>query len=245
MDVEDYTQSQEVYDIARQAFLQVDHPYRLCELKCETSDFIASCKAPHWTLNVALTEDQEHDKAYSSTKALGHLWNHVEAKVKCAVSLGKEETNCHIREFSNRWHKHTDLNLAELRSKLKTAASRYKLKMRQLKESKTSLEEMAEISQELAHEERRRLIDPLDSEENRKLAAAILYNECGSANGFAWKVAAYYLLLIVVSAQNKGKSALPLIIDPEMDKLAFGRRQKTNRSSRSQHLVELQQINPG
>jgi hypothetical protein len=53
MDVEDYTQSHEVDDIARQAFLQVDHPYRLCELKCETSDFIASRKVPHWALNVA------------------------------------------------------------------------------------------------------------------------------------------------------------------------------------------------
>jgi RNA dependent RNA polymerase len=232
MDLDDYNQSREVDDIARQAFLQVDHPYRLCELKCETSDFIASRKQPHWALNQSLTDDQEHDKAYRSTKALGRLWDHVEATIKCAVALGKEETNRHIHEFANRWYTRTDLNLGELKSKLKTAVIRYKQKMKQLKETKTPVEEMAEISQILAREERGRLIDPLDSEDDRKLAAAILYHECHGAYGFAWKVAAYYLLLIVVSAQNQGKSALPLIMDPEMDKLAFGRRQKTSGSIR-------------
>ena len=231
MDMDDYNQSREVDDIARQAFLQVDHPYQLCELKCETFDFIASRKEPHWALNQALYDDQTCDKVYRSTKALGRLWDHVEAKIALAATLGKEEPNRHILEFANIGCKRSDLNLTELKSKWTNATMRYQQKMMQLQKAKASDIEISEVTEELAREERGRLIYSLDSEDDRKLAAAILYNECVGSKRFVWKVAAHYLLLIVVRAQNNGKGASPLIMDPEIDKLAFGRRQKTSESS--------------
>ncbi|KAI2497565.1 hypothetical protein MHU86_16919 [Fragilaria crotonensis] len=115
---------------------------------------------------------------------------------------------------------------------MRKAVVDYNLALKDLTSSKVvSADKVAERTHELAQAERRRLIfDSFDSGDDRTLAAAVLYKECGDSKGFAWKVARDYLILIV-RAQNRGKSAMPLILDPEMDKLAFGRKQKNDSPS--------------
>ncbi|KAI2512700.1 hypothetical protein MHU86_1696 [Fragilaria crotonensis] len=113
---------------------------------------------------------------------------------------------------------------------MRKAVVDYNLALKDLTSSKVvSADKVAERTHEIAQAERRRLIiDSFDSGDDRTLAAAVLYKECGDSKGFAWKVARDYLILIVVRAQNRGKSAMPLILDPEMDKLAFGRKKMTH-----------------
>ena len=223
---DDFSKSPIIDDIARQAFLQVDHPYQLCAPKSVTMDFLNLQKQPHWSLNHALRAGEEHEKAYCSLKAMGILWDHVKMKIERAVSHGNgnEVPNSHILELADTAC--TRSHFAQLKSKMRKAAVDYKLELRELMSSKVPLDKVAEWTRDRAQTERGRLIiDSFDSEDDRTVAAAVLYKECGDSNGFAWKVASDYLHLIVVRAQNRGKSAMPLIMDPEIDKLAFGRKQ--------------------
>lgn len=220
---DDFSTSPQVDDIARQAFLQVDHPYQLCALKLVTIDFLRAQKQPHWSLNQALYAGDEHDKSYRSEKAMGILWDYVEKKIERAVShrYGYEVPNKHILELAATARNRSDFT--ELKSKMQSAALAYKSELKELMSAKASLEKVGDMTQLRARAARASLvIDAFDSEDERTLAAAVLYQECGASTAFAWKVARDYLILTVVRAQNRGKSSMPFIMDPEIANLAFG-----------------------
>ena len=225
---EDYSASPEVTDIARQSFLQVDHPYQLCAPKLETANVLEGYKQPHWAENKAIADDEQPDKVYKSTKALGKLWDYVERKIELAVSHGIVKPNSHILELVDTACERMTLDrLAALKLEMRSAVIRYKLEIKELIVKKPSIETINEKSQALGHAERLRLIiNPYGSEEDRTLAAAILYHECGDSKSFAWKVAHDYLINIVARAQNKKNDRLPPIMTHDMEKLAFGRSKK-------------------
>ena len=220
---DDFSKSSVADDIARQAFLQVDHPYQLCSLKLVTKEFLSCQKQPHWVQNPTLRAGEQHVNVYRSEKALGLLWDYVEKKIEQAVSHvnDNEAPNTHILELADTACNRSEFT--ELKSKMRKAANDYNSELKKLMSAKASLEKVGEWSRPQAQAERARLIvDAFESEDERTLAAAILYKECRYSTGFAWKVARDYLILIVVRAQNRGKSTMPLIMDPEIDKLAFG-----------------------
>jgi hypothetical protein len=224
---DDFSTSPQVDDIARQAFLQVDHPYQLCALKLVTTDFLSTHKRPHWSLNQALHAGEEHDKAYRSEKAMGFLWDYVEKKIQRAVSYANSNNvpNTHILELADTACTRSDYS--ELKSKTRKASAAYNAELKELMGAKASLDKVGEMTKLRAQAARAKLIvDAFDSEDERTLAAAVLYKECGEKTGFAWKVARDYLILVVVRAQNRGKSTLPFIMDPEIANLAFGHTMK-------------------
>ena len=221
---DDFSKSPVIDDLARQAFLQVDHPYQLCAPKSFTTDYLSSQKEPHWFRNEALHAGEEHAKVYRSEKAMGFLWDYVEKKIERAVSHGNgnEVPNTHILELADTACTRSDFT--ELKSKMRRAANAYYSVWKELTNAKASLEKIGQKCQLHAQAERARLIiNASESEDERTLAAAVLYKECGDSKRFAWRVAPDYLFLIVVRAQNRGKSTLPLIMDPEIDRLAFGK----------------------
>jgi hypothetical protein len=225
--VDDFTSCPAIVDIACQAFLQVDHPYQLCMPKAEAADFLRLQKQPHWSLDMALVEGQEHARAYKSRKALGRLWDFVEEKIKKAVSLGVETPNFHIMQAAETAQLKLEPNCyTSMKATMRSAAVRYKLELKSMFEARASLDLVAARSREIAELERERLIMEPFCEEERTLAAAILYEVCGESKGFAWKVARDYLCVIVVRAQNIGKKSLPYMMDPEVDKLAFQKRKR-------------------
>jgi RNA dependent RNA polymerase len=225
--VDDFTSCPAIVDIACQAFLQVDHPYQLCMPKAEAADFLRSQKQPHWSLDQALGEGEEHERAYKSKRALGRLWDYVQEKIERAVSLGSESPNVHIMQLAESAQSKLEPNLySSTRSTMRSAAVRYKLEIKAMIEAKTSLDLIGARSQEFAEIERDRLLIEPFPEEERALAAAILYEVCGESKSFAWKVARDYLCVIVVRAQNIGNKSLPYMMDPEIDKLAFQKRRK-------------------
>ena len=179
---DDFSKSPEVDDIARQAFLQVDHPYQLCAMKLVTKDYLSSRKKPHWSLH----DDEQHDKAYQSQKAMGLLWDYVDNKIERAVlhGIGKEIPNAYILELADTACTRPDFS--ELTSKMRKAANDYDLLVQEMMSAKAPLEEVGERSQRRAQAERKRLIiDAFGSEDERTLAAAVMYKECGVSTAFA------------------------------------------------------------
>jgi RNA dependent RNA polymerase len=225
--VDDFTTCPAIVDIASQAFLQVDHPYQLCMPKAEAADFLRSQKQPHWSLDQALVAGEEHERAYKSGRALGRLWDYVQEKIEKAVSLGVETPNVHIMQIAETAQSKLDPNLyRSMKASMRSAAVRYKLEMKAMIEARASLDMIAARSREIAEIERERLLIEPFPEEERALAAAILYEVCGESKSFAWKLARDYLCIIVVRAQNVGNKSLPYMMDPEIDKLAFQKKRK-------------------
>jgi hypothetical protein len=205
----------DIEDVSEQAFLQVDHPYQLCEIKSETRDKINELKQPQWAVDKLIQDGEVHAKVYKSTKAMGRLFDYVEGKIESAISPGRIEPDPQILELA-RGHDFPE----ESREKMRTAAVQYRTSMYDMLQRNLAIDCIADKSSKLADDARKSLILS-KSEDERSMAAAVLYDQCGDSKSFAWKVAWDYLLHIVTRSQSSHR--LPPVMTMGMERVAFAK----------------------
>jgi hypothetical protein len=184
-----------IFDIANCAFLQVDHPYKLCRPQCSTEDIVCNLRIPHWTV----FSPTEAEKVYHSTKALGKIYDYVTEKAQEFVSGGVPTLpNSDILKYVQG---HQDLK--QVKKAMRSEIVGYK-KERQRFRNLNSPDEWKQRSLALCQETR--LLHFVNkSTEEAKIKAAVLYNECCSEGDrvveFAWRVADDFLFLIIAQAR--------------------------------------------
>lgn len=237
--------------LSTQAFLQVDHPYKLCEIpqsyKTKFNLFTGELQHPHWKKNKnALL------KRYKSKRALGILWDYMEDKIQSIHKSNEEKNtnekslNPHILsliEIMERKCLHDELR--ELREKMKAAVLAYNRKVYEYlsdTRGKCEAENRTEINAWLKREHmqwRRKLIDTLESEDEKMRSAAVLYeqtrilsnkdstyNKTEKGYQFAWSVAHDYLTRIIGDGDQRvrGLSGVSATVNRENEGVIYKRK---------------------
>uniref|UniRef100_A0A7S4VSM7 RNA-dependent RNA polymerase n=1 Tax=Ditylum brightwellii TaxID=49249 RepID=A0A7S4VSM7_9STRA len=182
--------SPESIAVATQAFLQVDHPYKLCEMKqdhyCELMEVFHT--SPHWR------GEQVTCRSYVSEKVLGVLYDYVQGKIDSLVTVCNDpekrntRLNPHIMSIINTARQKglndfvIERKLSQLQTKMKSAInefySEYKKLRATLKDDNEYTEGIMKEWMKYQHYKwRKELIDSEDGEDAKNLASAILYEE--------------------------------------------------------------------
>jgi len=234
--------------IATQAFLQVDHPYKLCEIKQDHDHDLVEVyhESPHW-LGKRINRG-----SYISEKALGVLYDYVQSKIDAVVTVcdDKDKTatrlNTHIMSIINAATQkslHDSVmrrQLSELQNKMRLAIADFYSEHKKFKEAITDDgEDAVNMTMEWMKCQyrywRKNLVDCEDGEDAKNLASAILYEETwrksvessfqGEHKMFAWHVARDRLLRIIGDAVQKstGIGVAPTLLR-EHEKILYHRR---------------------
>mmetsp|Transcript_22306 Transcript_22306/g.33333 ORF Transcript_22306/g.33333 Transcript_22306/m.33333 type:complete len:334 (+) Transcript_22306:1191-2192(+) len=182
--------SPEAITVATQAFLQVDHPYNLCEIKQDHDHYLSggSLKSPHWL------GETSGCGSYTSSKALGVLYDHIQSKIDSAVTTcdgdGRRTTrlNPYIMSIINKATQKElsdvgiKVKLMELRKKMSSAITTFYSENKKFTETMPGKkdDDVGMVMEWMKCQYRRwrkELIDCEEGEDARNLASAILYEE--------------------------------------------------------------------
>mmetsp|Transcript_9301 Transcript_9301/g.13817 ORF Transcript_9301/g.13817 Transcript_9301/m.13817 type:complete len:977 (+) Transcript_9301:369-3299(+) len=222
--------SPEAITVATQAFLQVDHPYKLCEIKQDHDHYLSggSLKSPHWLGKTSGCG------SYTSSKALGVLYDYIQSKIDSAVTTcdgdGRRTTrlNPYIMSIINKATQKElsdvgiKVKLMELRKKMSSAITTFYSENKKFTETMPGKkdDDVGMVMEWMKCQYRRwreELIDCEEGEDARNLASAILYEETwrwsmessfqGDHKMFAWHVAKDRLLRVIGDANQSSTGA--------------------------------------
>jgi hypothetical protein len=171
--------------VGTQGFLQVDHPYYLCELQATVEEKLNEDPKgpPHWAAT-----DTSSAPCYRSSKALGRMWDHAENKIQTVAKspgAGDSQANEHIiAVIDNARDKDASL-VAALQKQMQVAVEAYNREVKTLQQRlKTTLCSEEEKKKrilnwisEYSREQYKKLIQGQSSKDGMNLAAAVLYEE--------------------------------------------------------------------
>jgi hypothetical protein len=169
--------------VGTQGFLQVDHPYYLCELQAAVKEILDRDpkEPPHWA-------PTSTNSGYRSSKALGRMWDHVENKIQAmtqAPGSGNIQANEHIIAVVENAREKDAILVEALQVRMRAALKVYAQEMRtlvnRLKATVCSEEERKKRTlnwiSEYCRQQYTKLIQSESGVDGRNLAAAVLYEE--------------------------------------------------------------------